>query len=494
MSKARQRRAIPAAPPPPIDAPGLIERHERIFFLVFSLLLLIPCWWQARIEAGDLSSHIYNAWLAQWTEMNHPAGLTVVRLSTNVLFDLMLSGFYRILGAGLAQRLAVSLVVLVFAWGAFFYAAVVSGRKPWRLLPILAILAYGWVFRMGFFNFLLSLGLSLAGLALVWNPKPRRWIASIPLLAVAYVAHAFPPAWASGLLIYRWLSGRMEGRGPVKLMSAMVGLMLVVNILLVSTMQGHWDTAQVTNVTGADQAWIFDDKYWAVGIALLVVWGTGLAEVLRREGVRKSLASIPFHWWMLSAAAVVLIPSRFQPPRYAHALTFIPERLSLMSGVCLCAIVARARPRAFERYGAVVAMTAFFALSFRDERALNELEDGFHAAVAQLPSGARVVSAITDPTLHLDPVLHMIDRACLDRCFSYANYEPSTAAFRVRASAENPYVAYPYETSWRLQYGLYTAKAGDLPIYRIYLDRGGRFATDILQPNSVLELTPVRAL
>jgi len=29
-----------------------------------SLLLLIPCFWQRHIEAVDLPSHLYNAWLA----------------------------------------------------------------------------------------------------------------------------------------------------------------------------------------------------------------------------------------------------------------------------------------------------------------------------------------------------------------------------------------------------------------------------------------------
>jgi len=26
--------------------------------------LLVPCFWHQRIEAGDLASHVYNAWLA----------------------------------------------------------------------------------------------------------------------------------------------------------------------------------------------------------------------------------------------------------------------------------------------------------------------------------------------------------------------------------------------------------------------------------------------
>jgi hypothetical protein len=57
-----------------------------------SLLLLVPCFWQPRIQAGDLSSHLYNAWLAQLIERGQAPGLTLARQSNNVLFDLMLGG------------------------------------------------------------------------------------------------------------------------------------------------------------------------------------------------------------------------------------------------------------------------------------------------------------------------------------------------------------------------------------------------------------------
>src|ERR1035438_6625693 len=50
-----------------------------------SLLLLVPCYWQARVQAGDLSSHIYNSWLAQLIEGGRAPGLTIATQTTNVL-------------------------------------------------------------------------------------------------------------------------------------------------------------------------------------------------------------------------------------------------------------------------------------------------------------------------------------------------------------------------------------------------------------------------
>jgi len=39
---------------------------------------------------------------------------------------------------------------------------------------------------------------------------------------------------------------------------------------------------------------------------------------------------------------------------------------------------------------------------------------------------------------------HMIDRACIGHCFSYGNYEPSSAAFRVRSTGQNEFVIANY--------------------------------------------------
>jgi hypothetical protein len=144
----------------------LFESRPRAAYGLASVLLLLPCYWQERLQAGDLSSHIYNAWLAQLIRNGAAPGLVLVPQSTNVLFDLVLSALFRLFGPEAAQRLAVSGVVLIFTWGAFGFASALAGRRVWNFLPVLAMMAYGWVFHMGFFNFYLSLGLCFWALAL----------------------------------------------------------------------------------------------------------------------------------------------------------------------------------------------------------------------------------------------------------------------------------------------------------------------------------------
>src|SRR5216117_1522918 len=71
--------------------------HLRVPLL--SLLALVPCFWQRRIQAGDLASHIYNAWLAQQIDLGKAPDLLIVPINTNILFDLVLSRLYRSFGS-----------------------------------------------------------------------------------------------------------------------------------------------------------------------------------------------------------------------------------------------------------------------------------------------------------------------------------------------------------------------------------------------------------
>jgi hypothetical protein len=107
-----------------------------------------------------------------------------------------------------------------------------------------------------------------------------------------------------------------------------------------------------------------------------------------------------------------------------------------------------------------------------------------------LPAKARVVSGVTGTVPALNPLTHVIDRACIGRCFSFANYEPSTAQFRVRCEPGNTFVASSYADSVALQAGGYVVKAGDPPLYLLYED-GGRFGARLLRPGEVVKVAAV---
>src|SRR5271165_3074517 len=99
--------------------------------LAISILLLIPCFWHSHIQAGDLGSHTYNAWLAQLTEQGRAPGIYLAWQWDNILFDLLLFHFSKFVGFTLAEKLSVSVCVLAFFWGVFAFIDAATRRPPW---------------------------------------------------------------------------------------------------------------------------------------------------------------------------------------------------------------------------------------------------------------------------------------------------------------------------------------------------------------------------
>jgi hypothetical protein len=116
-------------------------RAHPLRVLLLSLLVLIPCFWHRRIEAGDLGSHLYNAWLAQLIAKGQAPGLYVVRQWNNVLADLSLLHLGNLFGLHAAEKIVVAAAVLIFFWGVFSFVAAVTERAPWIFTPCIAVLA-----------------------------------------------------------------------------------------------------------------------------------------------------------------------------------------------------------------------------------------------------------------------------------------------------------------------------------------------------------------
>jgi hypothetical protein len=397
----RKMRDVPVNSPP---VPGLVYSNparparstrisalirNRALYALVSLLLLLPIYWQPRVQAGDLSSHIYNAWLSQLIETGKAQGLVGVSQTTNILFDLILSALFQVGGAEFAQRISVSLTVLIFVWGAFAFVSAVCGRKPWHLMPSLAMLAYGWVFHMGFFNFYLSLGLCFWALSMAWDLKLPRIAIAVPLLVLAYTAHALPVVWTAGLLLYLWLASRISPPRRVYATAAWLMAMVALNAAVGRTVFSQWSLQQIKMTTGADQVWVFDGKYYVVLAGLLLVWGLMFIGLLRKSGMQSVASSIPFQFCVIGAAAVFILPTTVLIPGFDHTLVYVTERMSLGVGVCVCALLGAAAPRAFERYALLVVAIVFFGFLYRDERVLNSFEDRMSDPVAQLIPGQR---------------------------------------------------------------------------------------------------------
>ncbi len=434
--------------------------------ILISAVLLVPCFWHSRIQAGDLASHVYNAWLADLIPNGHLTGLVLVQPWTNFLFDISLSALIHLFGYGAGQRLAVAFVVLVFFWGALRLIACISPAPEWTTAPLLAIFTYGSTFHAGFFNFLLGTGLSFWAIPLLLQLRTTPVLGGLALLALAFAAHPMPVACAAAILAYIGVTRRVSPVYHGSIFVLCIVCLVLIRFAITACFVTSWFPEQLIQAAGLDQAWLFGARYFALLPALA-------APILSALGRGSVTTNVAVHLWALAGLSAALLPARIEFPGFLHGLVFISDRFSLIAGVMLLAAVGRVKLYKYESASLCLATAVFFGMLYFDTGRLNRLEDRIEAALSGVPPNSRVVLGMHTLYGRSDPFAHMIDRACIGRCFSYANYEPSTRQFRVRALGPNDFVVHAYADSWAMQMGKYRVSRRDRPLFAVYADREG---------------------
>ncbi|HSR06256.1 MAG TPA: hypothetical protein VLM42_03830 [Bryobacteraceae bacterium] len=458
---------------------------NRTLIAIVALLILVPCFWQPYIEAGDLASHTYNAWLAGQIELGKvpPGSVTLTHPLTNVLSDWALEALVYKIGRAGAERIVVSAAVEIFFWGAFCFVAAVAGHRCWIVAPSLAMIAYGVVFHLGFLNFYISTGFSLWLMTLLWRPERTRMWLAIPLAVLALLAHALPLIAAVAALLYVHGLRRVPEANRWAVFIAGVCLLILFQTTLLTRYPTRWVPANVlrldgiAELTGAGQMWLYGAPYLIVVAGILLVWFFLFLERLDRGSV---LADPILHLWALTLLAFILLPSQIQFPQYRFPLAFIQPRISFFIAVFFCAVVAGGlHGRGLTRASCLLA-GAFFTMLFLDAKSLNQVDAQLNKIVAALPPGQRVVAAFEDSSsVQLNGLIHVGSGACIGRCWDYGNYEPATAQFRVQASGPNPVVAGDMSLVADLESGHHVVTAQEAPLYSVCPGKGSDTQFDL---------------
>jgi hypothetical protein len=434
-----------------------------------SAAVLLPCFWHKHIEAGDLGSHVYNAWLVQLIHRGQLPGLWIARQWNNVAFDLLLSGFGKIFSWVWAEKLAVSICVLIFFWGVFALVSAATRRAPVFLLPLIAVISYGWTFQQGFMNFYLSLGLSFFALAILWRGNQQERIAALALVPFIVLAHPLGLMWLFGVAIYALAVEKFQ---RYSILPFTAGTLIVVSISVY--IQHHYLVYPARHAlylyNGADQIVLFSRAYELLALAIFLPVMIALALELygRRHdaGVRQS-SNLLLQLYFILQVLVLALPYGVLLPGYNAPLSFLPHRLTTLSAVLICCLLGLMQPRKWHLVTYAVAAAMFFSLLYRDTGIINSLEDQSERLVSTLPFGQRVVFTIKDRGLRLF-IEHFADRSCIQRCFSYGNYEPSTKQFRVRAAPGNGVVMTDFAQVTRMEDGEYEVSTNDPPMFEIF--------------------------
>jgi hypothetical protein len=445
-------------------------RTHRVRLVVVSALLLVPCFWQRRIEASDLGSHLYNAWLAQLIRHGQAPGLWIARQSTNVLFDLLLSGFGSAFGLRVAEKITVSLAVLIFFWGVFALVCAATRRAPWFLLPLIAIFTYGYTFHMGFFNYYLSLGLSFFSLAIFWRGQGRERLIAVAIGPLVLAAHPFGVVWLVGACAYVRIAEVVPRRYHILLLLAAAAALLITHHYFFGHYIVEAEEQPLYLFNGADQLDLFGFRYEILEIVVIVLALVSLAIDIGWRKTRKpwDIYGIPLQLYIVVELGVVLLPRGVHFPQHIAAIALITERLTTLSAVVGCCLLGAMRPSRWHAAWSVAVACVFFFFLYQDTATVNQMEAQVERLVDTLPRDQRVMGTILPPSDSRILVQHILDRACIGHCFSYGNYEPGSAVFRVRALPDNPYVLSDYELAVDMEEGTYTVQREDLPVYQIY--------------------------
>lgn len=456
--------------------------------MAISIAVLVPCFWHVHLEAGDLGSHLYNAWLAQSISRGEAPGLWLARQWNNVLFDWLLSGLGSLMGWHAAERVAVALAVLIFFWGAFALIAASARQAPWFFTPLLAAVAYGYTFEMGFFNYYLSIGFAFWGIAVFWRGRGWERGCVLPLAALAFLAHplgfALLVAVAAYVTLAEWLgTGRRRGVLFFGAAAVLIGahFYLARHFIMDPPDDQYW------MFNGSDQLLLFAPRYWCVaGATLLVVTSAVIASFgavwrerdTKRIAVREGLTrfAVAPELYALVAVGVWALPDGIRLPQYPAAVALLTQRLTSVSAVLLICVVAALPARRWHLAAAGAAAALFFGFLFHDTGRISAMETEAGRLVRTVPRHSRVMATIPASADSRIVIQHIIDRACISYCFSYGNYEPSSQQFRVRASPGNSYVMTDFNDPPAMEEGWYEVQPRDLPAWEVYFcdSSGGR--------------------
>ena len=436
--------------------------------------MTLPGLWHRHIEAGDLASHVYNAWLAQLIEKGQAPGLYFSTQWNNILFDVALAKLGNWFGFLVAEKIAVLCCVLIFFWGVFSLIAAIAGRAPWVLLPAIAMVAYGFVFNMGFFNYYLSIALASFALAFLWRGSSRDQLLAALFLPFVLLAHPLGFLWLIGTAFYKFLITRLRHPARFFLPVIAIGLVGTLSWYLARhpKYQADWPSQPFFLFNGADQLVLYSNRYIVLAVVaflLVAIFAvTGLFWQGRELTDRKNFW-LALEFYLVSLAVTSLLPQNLRPTPDGAWIGLLVSRLTIISAIFGLSVIGTLPPKKwlFAGWACIAAVFLFFL--YQDTARLNRLEANAEALVQTSPPGTRVLYTIfAPPDSRLEFIGHVADRACVTHCFSYGNYEPSSGQFRIRVRPGSPVVTSSSDDTEDMAAGSYEVQDEDPPLKEIY--------------------------
>lgn len=188
---------------------------EKVLFALLVCLYIAPLWAFRYVPTADGPSHLANALIIK--NYRDPAAETIRqyyvisgRPSPNLLYHLSLVGLLYVFPPLIAEKVLLTLYVLLFA-GAFRYLTVAVSGRPGPAALLAFPFMFSFSFNLGFFGWVISLALAMLGVGYYWRRRERldvRAVIALNALALAtYFAHLLGWAILVGTVVILALAG-----------------------------------------------------------------------------------------------------------------------------------------------------------------------------------------------------------------------------------------------------------------------------------------------
>ncbi|MDP9338241.1 MAG: hypothetical protein M3P45_05170 [Acidobacteriota bacterium] len=353
-----------------------------------------------------------------------------------------------------------------------------GGRAPWLLAPVIAMLAYGYTFNMGFFNYYLSVGLACFALAIFWPPRKstrkQDCIVGALLLGLGVLAHPIGPLWCLVTLAYLSVRGIFPGFWRFSAPAAAVGIAVAAHWCMarLTALEVSWPDKPFYFFNGADQLHVYTPLYRLVAAAQVVIFVAWIAWSVYQRRDRASFLKtflLLSELYLVSVCVIAMLPQDIRMGLYSAWIGLLVSRLTLVSAIFALGALNCLKPGKWVLISGAACAAIFFTLLYRDTLLINRLELRAEEITRTLPFGTRVIPTLEPrPDSRISFVGHVIDRACIARCFTYSNYEPSSLQFRVRVAPGSPIATASAGDSQEMEAGNYVVQPADPSLLDIY--------------------------
>ena len=441
-------------------------------YAALAALFLVPFWAvPGYLPSTDGPSHVYNAWLLG--QLAGPAPVPLLRQYyylnpqpvPNSLTHVALLTLMWALPPAAAEKVLLSLYVLLAAGALWYFAGAIDGERAW--LALLG-LPFTWnvLLGLGFYNYCFSVPLFLLALGWWWRHRDRPGLAFAivldALLVLCYFAHILGAVLAFAGIGVLWLASwrRERWRGHLAHLAILAPVAVLPFWFTVLRHGGHTRPSHETwpalwsQLAHLGPQWQFTEEGGWTGPILASVFAAWMVFTLLREGVARWREAPPRRWrWLREedgflAFSLLVVAFYFVAPEGAAGGSLLKLRLALLPVLVLLPwLSARVG-----RWGRAAAVLAASVLAVRlvtyavpCYRAGSRDVEAFVRGLDAVPPGSVVVPLMFDRRttrcMRAGSVDHATGYAALAKgLIDWGNYEAHTDYFpvRFRAAAVGP--------------------------------------------------------